>query len=48
MPSPIASVTPGARNYSGASMKEIANTMPSHTNAAAAATANAGFTAVNL
>ena len=48
MPSPIGSVTPGARNFSGASMNEIASTMPSQTNTAAAATADAAFTAVSL
>lgn len=31
MPSPIGMVTPGARNFSGASRKEIARTIPSHT-----------------
>lgn len=31
MPKPICSVTPGARNFSGASRNEIASTMPSQT-----------------
>ncbi len=39
MPRPISSVTPGARNFSGASRKEIASTMPSHTKVTATATA---------
>src|SRR4051794_11593754 len=37
MPSPTLSVTPGARNFSGASTNEIASTMPSHTKTAAIA-----------
>ena len=45
MPRPTCRVTPGARNFSGASMKEIATTMPSHTKIAATATADAGLTA---
>ena len=48
MPRPICSVTPGARNFSGASMKEMASTMPSHTNTAATATAEAACTACSL
>ncbi len=39
MPRPMVSVTPGARNFSGASMNEIATTMPNHVNAVATATA---------
>ena len=37
MPSPTFSVTPGARNFSGASTNEMASTMPTHTNTTAAA-----------
>lgn len=40
MPSPIGSVTPGARNFSGASRNEIAKTMPSQMNVTAVASAN--------
>ena len=43
MPRPSASVTPGARNLSGASRKEIARTIPSHTQATAPATAFTSF-----
>lgn len=39
MPSPTGMLTPGARNFNGASTKEIASTMPSHTNATAPVTA---------
>ncbi|GAB3146407.1 hypothetical protein GCM10027161_40100 [Microbispora hainanensis] len=39
MPSPIGIVTPGARNFNGASMKEIASTIPSQTKVAAPPTA---------
>ncbi|GAA4195977.1 hypothetical protein GCM10023074_21030 [Microbispora amethystogenes] len=39
MPRPIGTVTPGARNFSGASRNEIASTIPSQTKVAAAATA---------
>jgi len=35
---PTRNSRPSARNFSGASRKEIANTMPSHINVAAAAT----------
>ncbi len=38
MPSPSWMVTPGARNFSGASRNEIASTMPSQTKIAATAT----------
>ena len=45
MPRPTCRETPGARNFSGASMNEIATTMPSHTKIAATATADAALTA---
>ncbi len=49
MPSPSGMVTPGARNFRGASRKEIARTMPSHTKTAAPATAaDVEFTSVLL
>src|SRR5690349_10626307 len=48
MPSPICSVTPGARNFSGVSMKEMASTMPSHIKIAATATAEAASTQGSL
>ena len=43
MPRPSASVTPGARNFNGASRKEIARTIPSHTQATAPTTAFTSF-----
>jgi len=42
------SVTPGARNFRGVSIKEIASTIPNQTNAAATATAEAACTARSL
>ncbi|HEU5386099.1 MAG TPA: hypothetical protein VFV73_09390 [Streptosporangiaceae bacterium] len=39
MPSPMGIVTPGARNFSGASRNEIARTIPSHTKVTATAAA---------
>src|SRR5690625_3407649 len=42
MPSPIRTVTSGARNFSGASRKEMATTMPSQTNVVATASAVIG------
>jgi hypothetical protein len=41
MPRPIRTVTPGARNFSGASRNEMATTMPSHVKTAAVAVAPA-------
>ena len=43
MPRPIGIVTPGARNFIGASRNEIASTMPSQTKIAATATEEAVF-----
>jgi len=39
MPSPIGIVTPGARNFRGASRNEIARTIPSHVKVTATARA---------
>ncbi|CPC06178.1 Uncharacterised protein [Mycobacterium tuberculosis] len=44
MPSPICSVTPAARNFSGASRNEIATTIPSQTNATATSIAGPALT----
>ena len=46
MPSPMGTVTPGARNLRGASRNEMASTMPSHTKVTAVASDNAEVTVV--
>jgi hypothetical protein len=45
IPIPICSVTPGARNFNGASRKEIATTMPIQRNVTAVARGDQSVTA---
>ena len=44
MPSPICTVTPGARNFSGVSRNEIASNMPSQTKTTAVASDDEALT----